>query len=107
MKKIILPLLLLASPVWAARALLLSISDVGAYTDPPSPTVIRWNFRVAYQGADVPGTVQKTSLTVAVSSSTTPLQIQTAIVTAIQNEATNRGFTVPTGNTIMPTYGAQ
>lgn len=98
---------MLASPTWAARALLISIDDVGSATDPPAPTIIRWNFRVAYQGSDVAGTVQKANLTIAVSSSTTPLQIQTAIVTAIQNEATVRGFTVPAGNTLMPTYGNQ
>lgn len=97
----------LSSQAFAARALLLSIDDIGAYTDPPAPTVIRWHFRVAYQGADVPGLVQKAVLTVAVSSSTTPVQIQSAIVTAIQTEATSRGFTVPALATIIPTYGAQ
>lgn len=99
--------LFLSSPLFAARALMISIEDIGAYTDAPNPTVVRWNFRVAYQGTDVPGTIQKTFLTVSVSTSTTPAQIQAAIVSAIQGEAANRGFTVPNGATILPTYGAQ
>lgn len=110
MKKLICAVLcvgFLTNSLYAARALLLSIEDIGAYTDAPAATVVRWNFRVVYQGTDVPGTVQKASLTVSISTSTTPAQIQAAIVTAIQNEATSRSFTVPNGATILPTYGAQ
>lgn len=107
MKKIIAGLLLLSSPLWAAHACFESISKIAAYTDPPGAAVVRWDFLVAYQGADVPGLTQNASLTVAVSTSTTALQIQTAIVSAIQGEATNRGFTVPTGATLMPTFSFQ
>lgn len=106
-RSIFLLCILSAQPLWAARALLLSIENVGAYTDTPSPTVVRWDFRAAYQGTDVAGMVQNASLTVAVSTSTTPAQIQAAIVAAIQSEATRRGFTVPVGATILPSFQTQ
>lgn len=107
MKKIIVGLLFLSSPLWAARACVKVIENIDGYTDPPAAAAVRWSFKVAYQGTDVPNLTQKATLSIVVSTSTTALQIQTAILSAVQTEATSRGFTVPVGGTLMPTFSFQ
>lgn len=108
MKKLIVALVLLsASAVWAARGMVLSIEDAQAYTDAPNPTVIRWTVRVLYQGGDVPDGLMKTSLQVNVTSTTTPAQLSAAVVANIRSNATDNGFTVPVGGTLMPSYTLQ
>jgi hypothetical protein len=104
MKKIIALLLLLSSPTWAARACVKVIEDIDGHTDPPNAAIVRWDLKVSYQGTDVPGLTQKGFVSIVVSTSTTALQIQSAIVAAVQADATSRGFTVPTGATLMPTF---
>lgn len=109
MKKLIVALVVLlsASAVWAARGMVLSIEDAQAYTDAPSPTVIRWTVRVLYQGGDVPDGLMKQSLQVNVTSTTTPAQLSAAVVAKIQSTATENGFTVPVSGTLMPSYTLQ
>lgn len=109
MKRLILLACLIFAPAmgYAAHAAIIFISDVGTSTDAPAPTVVRWNFIAVYQGGDVSGTIQKASLTVQVSSTTTLVQLSAAMVASVQAEAVNRGFTVPVGNTFVPNYTAQ
>ena len=102
-------LLLLSTPgiVWSAHAIVYEISDIGAYRDAPAPTFVRWNVKVAYQGADVPGTEMSTSLSVTVTTNTTISQLTTALVVSVTTYAFTQGFTVPVGGTFIPTYSAQ
>lgn len=106
MKKLLL-LFLLAPNLYAARACVKVIEDIDGHTDPPNSASVRWDLKVAYQGTDVPGLTQKGVVSIVVSTTTTALQIQTAIVSAVQAEATSRGFTVPAGGTLMPTFSFQ
>lgn len=111
MKKLLVFLILsglfLPEMGFAAHAMVLSIGDTGVYQDPPNAAIIRWNFNVVFEGGDVPGTFQKDTVSISVSSTTTPSQLSAAVVAAVQADATAKGFTVPAGSTLMPNYSAQ
>lgn len=86
-----------------ARAMLIQISDV-QQSNPPN---ITWAIELIFVGSDVPGGFRRDSITFDTAISVTVAGLAAAAVSAIQARGTALGFTVLTGNTLIPSYVAQ
>lgn len=61
-------------------------------------------YNVAYYGADVPGGLDFSDVSINTNNSTTLASIPGLIAVAIRADATNRGYTVAAGKVLLPTY---
>lgn len=85
---------------------LLAVGFVIQYENQPTIDVsgnIILTALVGYTGSGV-GTFQQSDVAISLSGVTTAAQFQTAVCTAMQNDATSKGFTVPAGSCFVPSY---